>query len=121
MSPRVVAADDRIDAVRGCVAVERGPEVLCAESPDQSVDDVAELVVDTAVPLREEDGLVVATGRRSATADRAWPYPETAGAGPDLQSGPTGPAGEPLAIVLTPYHDWANRGPSTMRIWLPTT
>ncbi len=34
MAPRVVVPDPRIDAVRGCVAVERGPEVLALESVD---------------------------------------------------------------------------------------
>ena len=34
MEPRFTVADPRIDAVRGCVAVERGPEVLCLESVD---------------------------------------------------------------------------------------
>ncbi|MEV0173917.1 hypothetical protein AB0I00_22695 [Streptomyces sp. NPDC050803] len=24
-------------------------------------------------------------------------------------------------MTLVPYHSWANRGPSTMRVWLPTT
>jgi glycosyl hydrolase family 127 (putative beta-L-arabinofuranosidase) len=32
--PRITVPDPRIDAVRGCVAVERGPIVLCAESVD---------------------------------------------------------------------------------------
>jgi hypothetical protein len=22
-------------------------------------------------------------------------------------------------VALYPYHDWANRGPSTMRVWMP--
>ncbi|MGV2903396.1 hypothetical protein ACNPM4_17135, partial [Microbacterium sp. AGC62] len=22
--------------------------------------------------------------------------------------------------LLVPYHDWAQRGPSTMRVWIPT-
>lgn len=34
MTPRVVRSDHRIDAVRGCVAVQRGPEVLALESVD---------------------------------------------------------------------------------------
>ena len=34
MPPRVTAPDDRIDAVRGCVALERGPLVYCVESAD---------------------------------------------------------------------------------------
>jgi DUF1680 family protein len=24
-------------------------------------------------------------------------------------------------IPMLPYHAWANRGPATMRVWLPTT
>jgi uncharacterized protein len=31
-------------------------------------------------------------------------------------------AGEELdEVPLVEYHAWANRGPSTMRVWLPTT
>jgi uncharacterized protein len=35
MAPRWTRADPRVDAVRGCVAAERGPLVYCAESVDQ--------------------------------------------------------------------------------------
>ncbi|WP_346335416.1 hypothetical protein [Microbacterium testaceum] len=24
-------------------------------------------------------------------------------------------------VALVPYHDWGNRGPSTMRVWIPTS
>src|SRR5579875_2104968 len=34
MPVRAVRADPRLDAVRGCVAFERGPLVYCVESPD---------------------------------------------------------------------------------------
>ena len=34
MAPRVIWPDPHIDAVRGCVAIERGPEVLALESTD---------------------------------------------------------------------------------------
>jgi uncharacterized protein len=27
--------------------------------------------------------------------------------------------GDELDVPLVPYHDWAERGPSTMRVWLP--
>src|SRR5690606_2439594 len=44
VAPRLTWPDPRIDAVRGCVAVERGPVVLCLESVDLpagvTVDDV---------------------------------------------------------------------------------
>ena len=42
-----------------------------------------------------------------------WPY----GSEADVDSG-----GSPLVDVpLVAYHDWANRGPSTMRVWIPVT
>lgn len=34
MEPRFTAADPRADAVRGCVAIERGPLVYCLEQVD---------------------------------------------------------------------------------------
>src|ERR1700759_1591165 len=42
MPPRLTWPDDRIDAVRGCVAIERGPLVCCIEQTDQEapVDEV---------------------------------------------------------------------------------
>ncbi|HWU29695.1 MAG TPA: hypothetical protein VN041_11485 [Microbacterium sp.] len=29
--------------------------------------------------------------------------------------------GESADVALVPYHSWAQRGPSTMRVWLPTS
>jgi DUF1680 family protein len=108
MAPRVSAADPRIDAVRGCVVVERGPEVLCLESVDLGAD-VSAVSLAGADAVRESDGRVLATVATSARAQTPWPYGSP----------------RPAAVVgtsevpLVPYHDWANRGPSTMRVWLP--
>ena len=55
--------DGRIDAIRGTVAVERGPLVYCLESVDlpagMSVDDV---VIDVEAGVVDTDGVVTATG-----------------------------------------------------------
>lgn len=111
MEPRVVTADPRIDAVRGCVAVERGPEVLALESVDLPAGgDVAEMVVVDAQPVRAADGTRLRLARRGL-ADAQWPFSESV---------PTAIAEEQL-VPLVAYHDWGNRGPSTMRIWIPTT
>ena len=113
MAPRFLAADPRVDAVRGCVAVQRGPEVLCVESVDLpdglTVDAVR---VDPAVAPVERDGRVVVRGRAVEPQDAPWPYGERT---PQVAD-----RGE-LEIPLVAYHDWATRGPSTMRVWLPTT
>lgn len=109
MAPRLTRPDRRIDAVRGCVAVERGPEVLCAESVDLPFDgSVDEVVLDASAPLREVDGAVTVRGRRVPADEPPWPYGTGDGTG-DGQ-------GEEIDLVLRPYHDWANRGPSTMRV-----
>nr|WP_235857025.1 beta-L-arabinofuranosidase domain-containing protein [Occultella glacieicola] len=109
--PRFVWPDPRIDAVRGCVAVQRGPEVFCLESVDlPGGADVSRFQVDPGTPPTERDGRVWVRGVLGTPTDVAWPY----------RSEPAG-TGDPVAVEvpLTAYHDWANRGPSTMRVWLP--
>jgi len=114
MSPRVTWPDPHIDAVRGCVAIERGPEVLALESTDLAplgVHDVGRVTIDAEAPLDESDGIVSARLRVQVTQSASWPY---------------GPAdrvaeGDSILIPLIPYHSWANRGPSTMRVWIPTS
>ena len=113
MAPRFTYPDPRIDAVRGCVAVERGPLVFALESvdvPDRTVD---ELRVDTSVPPRIVDGRVTVRCRRVRLPEYDWPYRTD-------QAEATPVVGEQLdQVPLVAYHAWANRGPSTMRVWLP--
>ncbi|WP_434740319.1 glycoside hydrolase family 127 protein [Micromonospora sp. SH-82] len=111
MRPRWTAADPRIDAVRGCVAVERGPLVLCAESVDQPGRDLDALRVDTRTPPEPDDAGAVVVGGFADLPEAGWPYPAE----------PPTVAPDPVPVRLVPYHRWARRGPSTMRVWLPTT
>jgi DUF1680 family protein len=118
--PRWTQPDPRLDAVRGCVAVERGPLVYCLESIDQdagvSLDAVA---VDTANALAERPadeplGAAVtleAEGRLLPVPERpAWPY---------TGDGDGAAAGRATRLTFIPYSMWANRGPTTMRLWVP--
>lgn len=112
--PRWLGSDPRIDATRGTAAVQSGPLVYCAESVDlpdgHEVDAVR--VDPSAPPEGRADGSVVVEGETATTqGDAPWPYRA-------LDASPQ--AGDPTGIVLVPYHSWANRGPSTMRVWLPT-
>ncbi|GCB43350.1 glycoside hydrolase family 127 protein [Streptomyces sp. NL15-2K] len=116
VAPRWIGADPRIDAVRGTLAVQRGPLVYCAESVDlPRGHEVDALRVDASV--EPEDGVgetVVVAGELTAHAEqggRTWPYE------PLGRQATT--AAERAGITLVPYHSWANRGPSTMRVWLP--
>ena len=112
MAPRWTVPDPRIDAIRGTVAVERGPLVLCVESVDLPDGvDVDAVRIDPDADLREADGVVSAGGRIVGFEDRPWPYPEPSGSAAH---------GDEVPLPLVPYHDWAKRGPSTMRVWVPT-
>jgi DUF1680 family protein len=111
MHPRWTAPDPRIDAVRGCVAAERGPIVYCAESVDlPDASDVGVLTVDPTVSPSDVDGDVVVTARIVQPEDSSWPY---------VGAPRSDMLNDPVDVALHPYHDWGNRGPSTMRVWLP--
>jgi len=122
LEPRLTAADPRVDAVRGCVAIERGPLVYCLEGVDHPGGGLDDIVVDTTRPLavkHRPDLLggvttVVAAGRRRHLPDAGWwPYGPAADA-------PHGD-GEPLELTAIPYYAWANRQDGSMRVWLPTS
>jgi DUF1680 family protein len=91
--PRLLVPDDRVDAIRGCVAVARGPLIYAIEQPDQPAGTVLEdLRIDPATPLRPEHR-------------------------PDLLDGVT--VLHAPGLTLIPYYAWANRGQHPMRVWIP--
>ncbi len=111
MPARLSWPDPRIDAVRGQVAVERGPLVHCLESADFGAD-VEGAVLDAAAGVGVVDGDVVATLARRTVAEKAWAYASDPAAGVELE--------ESRTVRLQPYRDWGNRGAGTMRVFLPT-
>jgi DUF1680 family protein len=121
MDVRTVSADPRVDAVRGCVALERGPLVYAVEQVDQAegvlVDDL-HLIAGRDVVATYEPGLLggvtmLRTRGRIGTGhtDAVWPYPA---AGSTVAS-----MGEEVEVVAIPYFAWANRAIGAMRVWLP--
>jgi uncharacterized protein len=109
VAPRWTRPDPRVDAVRGCVAAERGPLVYCVESVDQGPDvRLDEVVVDASAPPADQGG---DRGLGGAVTLRCAARPLPVGE-------PGGPDGT-LALTLVPYHLWGNRGPAAMRVWLP--
>ncbi|MFB7892827.1 glycoside hydrolase family 127 protein [Microbacterium sp. NPDC056044] len=113
MAPRLTAPDERIDAVRGCLVVERGPEVFALESVDlgaAGADDVAQVALAPGATPVERDGRVWIDVVRHGESDAGWPYAEPVDAARGAAS---------VAVPLVAYHEWAERGPSTMRVWIP--
>jgi hypothetical protein len=99
MTPRRVIADERVEADRGRVALERGPLVYCAEGADNGGS-----VLDLALP------------------DDAAVHPKVR---PDLLGGLTvleaiarTPDGKTKPLVAIPYYAWSHRGAGEMAVWL---
>ncbi|UUU28134.1 glycoside hydrolase family 127 protein [Streptomyces sp. DSM 40750] len=110
-----------VDAVRGCVALERGPLVYCLEEADNPGDlDGVVLDSSTAPTVRERPDLLggvttlVASGRR-LTPDGIgwWPYPT------DPAHTRQADQSQPVELTAVPYYAWANRGDGAMRVWIP--
>jgi DUF1680 family protein len=121
VDPRFTVADPRVDAVRGQVAVEAGPLVYALESVDLGAD-VALVRLDAArAPERGADGSVSVRARTVPADDGDWPYRGEPGAGGEPAGADEARTDEAQPVPLVPYHAWGNRGPSTMRVWLPTS
>jgi hypothetical protein len=110
MSTRTVRPHPSIDAIRGTVAFERGPLVLAVESVDlPGATDVADIRVTKKRAVSTSTGARVDIVRDSVP-DPEWPYGFEA----------VDDASAVTSVDLIPYFTWANRGPSTMRVWIPT-
>jgi DUF1680 family protein len=143
LEPRLTAPHPRIDAVRGCLAIERGPLVYCVEGADARngvrTDD---LRLDPEAPLRDLQrsdllGGIVAIeaggAHRPADAwDADWAYSPAAAARADSgvdnsAAGRSAPGrsgaratGASARVLAVPYALWGNRGDGPMRVWIPT-
>ncbi|GAB3163505.1 glycoside hydrolase family 127 protein [Myceligenerans halotolerans] len=118
-APRLTWPDPRVDALRGTVAVERGPLVLCLESHDlPDGTDLADVRLDPSVPpVAHDDGARVRV--------RLTPLPPSPADRPPFASAPPGAPSDTTThatttdVVLIPYHRWAERGPAVMRVFIP--
>jgi DUF1680 family protein len=131
LAPRLTAADRRVDAVRGCVAIERGPLVYCAEEADNP-GGLDGLLLDAGAGLADEyvpgllGGVAVVRGTEVARPVEPsgdwWPYRRAqAPAGGHSDGGDGGHSADGRReLIAIPYYAWANRRDGAMRIWLPT-
>lgn len=103
--------DPRIDAVRGTTAMERGPRVYCIESPGAALDlDAIAVSLSSHATVVQESGSIQLEGRRMTHRSTSWPY----------TGAPHAPSSsEAITLELVPYHDRGDRGPATMRVFLP--
>ncbi|MEU0483020.1 beta-L-arabinofuranosidase domain-containing protein [Streptosporangium sp. NPDC006013] len=125
MTPRLVYPHRRIDAVRGCVAVERGPLVYCFEQIDQErgveLDDLALAPGATLRVLAEDELKGVGRTVRIEVDALAVAQPRAGGL-PYFTGSSTEPVtAERVTATAIPYFQWDNRDGRAMRVWLPLT
>jgi DUF1680 family protein len=122
VAARLTEPHPRLDAVRGSLAIERGPLVYCLEQADMPAGvELAEVALVADGELREGfepdllGGVVIVRAEGVGTTPRewgGWPYRDARDAGPARR-------GEPVTLVAIPYYAWANRAPGPMRVWIP--
>ncbi|WP_431924305.1 glycoside hydrolase family 127 protein [Nonomuraea jabiensis] len=119
MTPRLVHPHRRIDALRGSVALERGPLVYCFEQADQpegvEVDDLA-LSPQAPLRLKPVDDLPGA-GRTVLIETDAVAVDQPRDGLPYT----TKPLATSTSVTATavPYFQWDNRDGGPMRVWIP--
>jgi DUF1680 family protein len=132
LEPEWVLPNPRVDAIRGCAAVQRGPLVYCFESHDQPTGvDLLDVQVDRSQPLL--DGPLMFSGRKVSVqvagrmperAGQDAPYSPlaagdaTAGDG-TANDGAASAAAQAVTLTAIPYFAWGNRGMQSMRVWVP--
>ena len=120
----LVAADPRVDSLRGCVAIQRGPLVYCLEEQDQDQGvSLLDVKIDPSTALMarwQEDllgGILILEGA-GFQMDRAnWAegrlYHPLRPRSEEQQSDSR------IKLVAIPYYAWGNRGLKSMRVWIP--
>ncbi|MBW7886431.1 MAG: glycoside hydrolase family 127 protein [Caldilineaceae bacterium] len=120
MEPHWLLPNPRVDAVRGCAAIQRGPIIYCLESQDQPAGvELLDVVIDQRGPFEtswqpELLGGIVAVQLQGIVRDNSsW-------AGQlYLPASTVEDTGQSVSVTAIPYFRWGNRGLMSMRVWLP--
>lgn len=105
---RVVKANDKVEADRGRVAVERGPLVYCAEWPDNAFN-VSNVILNRHPEFQVVERPDMLCGINEITTEAQALSYDAAGK----------LALKDVKLTLIPYYAWAHRGEGRMDVWLP--
>ena len=123
MTPRVTAADPKVESDARRVAIERGPLVYCMEQidqPDTAPLDGYSLVLNGARQTRIEESFDAGLlgGVVALRASGTYTAPDSTQGQALYRSEPV-EAAKPVTIKLIPYYAFANRAASPMQVWIP--
>src|SRR5581483_8659409 len=121
LTPTFVEPNPRVDAIRGCVAIQRGPIIYCLEKEDHpTAGNLLDVEIDTSVSLKSEwrpdllGGVMVVRAQGYILDSAAWNghlYESLTGRPPESR--------RPINLVAIPYYAWGNRTIGAMRVWIP--
>jgi uncharacterized protein len=121
----LVEADPRLDSVRGCVAIQRGPIVYCLERQDQEQGvNLLDVKIDPAEVLTSQwksdllGGVVTVEGVGYQTDRSNWQ--ENGLYRPLILGKENSPSDRKVNLTAIPYYAWGNRGLESMRVWIPS-
>jgi DUF1680 family protein len=118
--PRLTYPGRRIDALRGSVAVERGPLVYCFEQADQPAGlDLEDLAVIAGEVRANERTLPGIGDTVCVEAETVSLLPASDGGLPYMQADGVTAAGDVVTATAIPYFQWDNRDGRAMRVWMP--
>ncbi len=124
MTAFLVESDPRVDSVRGCVALQRGPIVYCLEEKDQEPGvNILDVKIDSSGALTSQwqgellGGIVTLEAIGYLMDKSDWPNnglyrPLGLGSGNQTSD-------RKVKLTAIPYYVWGNRGLKSMRVWIP--
>lgn len=109
VAPRLTYANPKVDALRGCAAIECGPVLYCVEDVDlpEGVD-ISQIRLTGAAPTAQDDGTLTIE-----VVESTHPGALYGSSRPDAEDS------APFLITAVPFATWGNRGGRAMRVWLP--
>lgn len=117
MNVDVYEARDEVDAVRGQVALTRGPLVYCVEDtdlPQGTVVDSLQISPDEPIDVIDTPGLAMpglrVRGAVQQASDQGLYH---------RRGAPQERRAVLVDVTAIPYFAWGNRGEPTMRVWIP--
>ena len=116
MEPRTVRANEKVEADRGMVSIERGPIVYCAEAVDNNFD-----IMSALVNQQPQFEVLNAQDFRIKADDGEHTYKLTklVTDAQTLKFDKQGRlAAENVRLTLIPYYAWCHRDRGNMKVWL---
>ena len=115
METRLIEAHPLVEEARGQVAVQRGPIVYCAESPDLGGADIDDILIPLSAQFKPVETnfsgsrMMALEGEVLVRGSQPWQGTLYRDASTKKQK---------KTIRLIPYYAWGNRGKSEMTVWM---